>query len=113
MRGLARLWWHMRTIGRRDALERGLDEEIRFHIEQQTEKNLRAGVSPEEARRQALLRFGGAESVREGTRDEFRPLLLEDSLRDLRYGARVLRRTPGFAAVAILTLARGVARAGR
>src|SRR5512145_3352694 len=50
MRALARLWWRFRAIGRRDALEEGLDEEIRFHIEQQTEKNLRAGMPPDEAR---------------------------------------------------------------
>ena len=81
-----------------DALERGLDEEIRFHIDQQTEKNRRAGMSPDEARRQALIRFGGVERVKESTRDEIRPALLEDSLRDVRHGLRVLRRAPGFTA---------------
>ena len=53
-------------------LEERLDEEIRFHVEQQIEKNRRAGMTPEEARRQALIRFGGVEQVRERTRDEFR-----------------------------------------
>ena len=61
------------------ALEGGLDDEIRFHLDQQTEKLRRAGLSPDEARRQALLKFGGVEGIRERTRDEFRPALLEDS----------------------------------
>ena len=67
---------------------------MRFHLDQQTEKLRRAGMSPDEARRQALLKFGGLEGVKERTRDEIRPALLEDSLRDIRHGVRVLRRRP-------------------
>ena len=78
-------WRRLRSIWRRDTLERGLDDEIRFHIEQQTEKNRRAGLTADEARRQALIRFGGVEGTRERTRDEIRPALLEDSWRDLRH----------------------------
>ena len=91
--------------------ERGLDEEIRFHIDQQTEKNLRAGMTPDEARRQAFVKFGGVEHVKEQTRDEFRPALLEDFLRDLRYGVRLLFARPAFAIVAILTLGLGIGAA--
>ena len=85
------------TLFRRAEVESGLNEEIRFHIEQQTAKNIRDGMSPEAARRAALRAFGGVEQVKEATRDEFRAGLLEDFVRDLRYGARVLVRAPGFA----------------
>ena len=93
--------------GRRE-LEDRLDDEIRFHVEQQTEKNRRAGMAPDEARRQALIRFGGVEQVREGTRDEFRGAAIESAARDVRYALRALRRHPGFSAMAMLSLAIGI-----
>src|SRR5687768_9084432 len=99
------------TLLRRTRVEHALDEEIRFHLEQQTAKNIRDGMSPEAARRAALLRFGGVEQVKEAARDEFRAGPLEDFGRDLRYGARVLIRAPGFAVVSILTLGLGIGAA--
>ena len=102
-------WKRIRSVGkRRDALESGLDEEIRFHLDHQTEKNRRAGMSPDEARRQAFVRFGGLERAKESTRDEIRPALVEDSMRDLRYGFRALWRAPAFTAAALATLALGI-----
>ena len=83
MAWLTDTWSRLRSLWHRDALESGLDDEIRFHVDQQTEKNLRAGMTPQEARRQALIRFGGVEGTRERTRDEIRPALLEDSWRDM------------------------------
>ncbi len=108
MRWIREGWRRLRSLTRVDALERGLDEEIRFHIERQTEKNLRAGMTPDVARRQAYLKFGGVERIKESTRDEFRPALVQDSLLDLRYGVRALLRAPVFTVVAALTLALGI-----
>src|SRR5258708_9266369 len=104
-------WRDVCVLVHRDAMERGLDEEIRFHIDQQTEKNVRDRMTPDEARRQAFVTFGGIERVKESTRDEFRPALLQDSVRDLRYGVRALWRAPGFTAVSSLTIALGIGAA--
>jgi len=101
-------WRRLRSLRRRNELESGLDVEIRFHIDRQTEKNVRAGMEPVEARRQALIKFGGVARARESTRDEFRLGSIEDFVRDLRYGGRALLRAPGFAVVATLTLALGI-----
>jgi putative ABC transport system permease protein len=108
MRWITDSWKWIRSMGRRDALESGLDEEMRFHLDQQTEKLRRAGLSPDEARRQALLKFGGLEGTKERTRDQIRPALLDDTVRDIRHGCRVLRRAPGFTAAALVTLALGI-----
>ena len=108
MKWMAEGWKRIRAIGRHREVEGGLEEEIRFHLDQQTEKHRRAGMSPEEARRQALLKFGGVQRVEARTREDVRPAWLEDSVRDFRHGVRVLLRAPGFTAAALVTLALGI-----
>jgi putative ABC transport system permease protein len=108
MGALADVWRRLRSFGRRRELEDRLEDEILFHVEQQIEKNLRAGLTPDEARRQALIRFGGVEQMRERTRDEFRAAPIEHLARDVRYGLRSLRRHAGFSAMAVLSLAIGI-----
>jgi putative ABC transport system permease protein len=104
-----REWWRrLRFAARR---EDGLSEEIRFHIERQTEKLIAAGVPADEARRQARVRFGGVEAIKDSTRDEFRPALLEDFWRDVTFGTRLLTRAPAFALIAISTLGLGIGAA--
>ena len=108
MRALTDVWRRLRALVRLRELEDRLDDEIRFHVEHQIEKNRRAGMTYPEARRQALIRFGGVEQMRERTRDEFRAAPIENLARDVRYGLRSLRRHPGFTAMAVLSLAIGI-----
>ncbi len=89
-------------------MESELDAELRFHVEHETEKNVRRGMTPEQARTEALRQFGGLEKTKDEVREADRAVLLETILQDVRYGARSLRKNPGYAAAAILTLALGI-----
>jgi predicted permease len=105
MRWLHQLAMKFRTLFARRRAGAQLDDELRFHLDRQTEENRAAGMSPAEARAAALRALGNPALLRDQTRASWSWNGLESLLRDLRYGFRTLRRTPGFTFVAILVIA--------
>lgn len=98
--------WLSRLL-RRNRIEQQLDKELQFHLDQHAANLIARGANPEEARRLARIALGGPEQVKEACRDARGTIWIEDLIRDVRYALRTLRQRPGFAAVALVTLALG------
>jgi predicted permease len=109
MRELLRIFIHRcAALFRRRRLEDDLDEELRSHLDMAVELNLSKGMSPEEARHEALRGFGGVEQTKELYRDQRGLPMIETIFQDLHFGLRLLRRSPGFSVLAILCLTLGI-----
>jgi macrolide transport system ATP-binding/permease protein len=108
MRWYYKLPLRWRSLFRKDRAELDLSDELQFHLQNQIDEFVAQGMNPDEARRAARQSLGGVEQVKQECRDMRRTNLIEDFLQDVRFGFRMLRRSPGFTVLAILCLTLGI-----
>jgi putative ABC transport system permease protein len=108
MKSLRRFFARLVSVATRRAQDERLREEIEEHLAMQTAENIRAGLSPGEARRQARLKFGGVEAIKQDYRSARGLQFIENLVQDVRYAIRSLQRTPGLTVFVVITLALGI-----
>jgi putative ABC transport system permease protein len=108
MKALWRTWARVTGLFLSSQQDREMAQEFESHLQMHIDENIRAGMSPEQARREALVKFGGMEAAKESVRETSRMMWIETSLRDVRYALRGLRLNPGFAMTAVLSLMLGI-----
>jgi putative ABC transport system permease protein len=105
---LRQMQTRLSSLFRRGRYERELDSELRFHLDMLTEQNIRMGLAPDQARRAALLTFGGVDRVKDDVRDTWLSRVAETLVQDVRYGLRSIGRSRGFACVIAITMGLGI-----
>jgi putative ABC transport system permease protein len=108
MKALLRVWARITGLFHKNRRDREMAQEFESHVQMHIDDNVRSGMSPERARREALVKFGGMEAAKESVRETSRLMWIDTALRDMRYALRGLRLNPGFATTAILSLTLGI-----